>query len=146
MVRRKIFESDHSEVSGSSFCKVTGDDKEDSPADKCLNLKSAADYSNATLTENANGNIPFSNDICQADTAATVDINEDHRYAASSARYAKHHCALEDHSYNLGSPRSLKRKNQATEKILTKYRKKLKMQSQKSRRLKKKDLHLKGCH
>lgn len=120
MVRRKIFESDNSEVSGSSFlfCKITGDDKEDSPVDKCLNLKSAADYSNATLTENANGNIPFSNDICQADTTVTVDINEDHRYAATSARYANHHCVIEDHSYNLGSPRSLKRKNQATEKIL----------------------------
>ncbi len=122
-VRHKIFESNNSEVSGSSllFCKVTGDNKEDSPGDKCLSLKSAADYSNVTLTENANGNIPFSDDICQADTAVTVDINEYHSYAASTARNAKHHCFLEDHNYNLESPRTLKRK-------------KLTMQSQNSRR------------
>lgn len=137
MVRRNIFEGNNSEVSGSSFLfrKVTGENEEDSPVGNCLSLKSAADYSNATLTENANGNIPFSNDICQADTAVTVDINEDHGYAA---RYAKHHCSLEDHSYTLGSPRSLKQKNQATEKILNKYKKRLTMQYQKSRRFKKK--------
>jgi len=52
-------------------------------------MKSAAGYSNATLTEDANEN----NDICQADTAGTVDIsNEDHSYADSSDICAKHDC------------------------------------------------------
>lgn len=115
-VRCKIFQSDSSFL----LCKVSGDTKEDSPVDKChLSVKSAADYSNATLTEDANRKIPLCNDICQADTAVTMDINnDDHSYAASTAKYAENDCFQVDHSYNLKSPRTLKWKNQDTEQIL----------------------------
>lgn len=74
-----------------------------------------------------------------------MDINtEDQSYAASTAKYAKRDNFREDHSYNLESPRTLKWKNQAKEKILQKYRKRLKRQCQKSRRLKRKVSTLKG--
>ena len=74
-------------------------------------------------------------DNCRADTAVTVE-STDHSYPASIC--APLGCVEEDHSYSLGSPKSLKKKNQATEDILNKYKNKLKGQCQKSRRLKKK--------
>jgi len=121
---------------------MSGDKNEDSPVDNYhFSVKSAADYSNATLADDANGNILLGNDICQADTAIN---NEDHSYAASTVKCAKYDNFREDHSYNLESPRTLKRKNQATEQILQKYRKRLRRRCQKSRRLKRKVCTLKG--
>ncbi|KAL1265026.1 hypothetical protein QQF64_003053 [Cirrhinus molitorella] len=76
-VRRKIFESNNSEVSGSSllFCKVTRDNKEDSPVDKCITLKSAADYSSVTLTENAKleSSLPHSHTIRRWYSSVSAD-------------------------------------------------------------------------
>lgn len=119
-VRHKTFANKNSEVSGSSllFSKDAGHSKKDSPVDKSLSVHSAADYSNATLTEHAIGNFSVSNDLCQVDTAVTVDINEDHSYATLSSTHETPHFIKEDHSYNLASPRSLKWKNQATKQIL----------------------------
>ena len=48
-------------------------------------MKSAAGYSNATLTEDANEN----NDICQADTVVTVDINNEDHLSGRSPRALK---------------------------------------------------------
>ena len=79
---------------------VAGDNIGDSPVDH-LRVTSAADHSN---------------DSCQADTAGTADIyKEDHSH--STSRATKLSCIQQDHSYNLASPRSLKQKHQATEKI-----------------------------
>lgn len=92
-------------------------------------MTSAANYS--TLIEN--------------DTAITVDINhQDHSYALLTTTLAKPSGIQEDHCYNIESPKSLKRKNQASEEMLTKYRKNLRLKCQKSRSLKTKICTLKN--
>lgn len=120
VVKRRILVSSDTEVRQPSF-----------------SYTSAADYSNATVTENANGNIPLGIDIYQADTAVTVDTcRPDHCCSAPASKRPLLGWTEEDHSYNLRSPKSLKQTNQAIEDTLKKYRRKLKGQCQKSRRFK----------
>ena len=103
-VRLKIFRCNNTELSGSSLllCKVSGENKEKSPVDKChLSMKSAAGYSNATLTEDANEN-------SQADTAVTVDINnEDHLSGRSSRALKSGHRAGVSNSFSLRATSAL---------------------------------------
>lgn len=130
--RRKILVGTGTEVSGSPglSSKVSGNSNVGQTHAKFdHNMTSAANYS--TLIEN--------------DTAVTVDINhQDHSYALLTTTLAKPSGIQEDHCYNIESPKSLKRKNQASEEMLTKYRKKLRLKCQKSRRLKTKVCTLKN--
>lgn len=67
------------------------DNKEDLPVDKCHHsMTSTVDFCNAILTENANENIPLSDDMCQANAAVAVDVNnDDHSHAASMGTLCK---------------------------------------------------------
>ena len=121
-VKRRILGGSDTEVRQPSLksAKVSQVSIQESHVDQGnISFPSAADYSNATLTENANGNDPLSIGICQADTAVTVNaFREDHSYSASAPMNAALVPIGEDHSYHLKSPKTLKKKSQATEKIV----------------------------